>query len=1553
MKGDFSKWDSDRTKNHRGVLHQQGRVLLDSDWNAQTRTMIDWQDQAAQDAIGPGVAAVPARTPNSFKIAGASVQPSGEVSVDIHPGRVWADGLLTYQTGRYDRSGGVAERTADYFSDPIQDPSVSSGDIADGIRDAVVLEVWKEALNGFQVPDDLIEPALGGPDTTERVHTASRLRLLRLDDGDSCRNIAGKLTTLPSEQGHLTVSLLPTTEINRDCPITEGGGYTGFEHHLYRIEIADLNADVLASNGPMYKWSQFNGGLVGRGRCQFDSTQKKFNITANDQLIKMSGLSGFYLEVVEFDHGKGFWHVTYGANVTLNGDDLDVIGDEVYYSEPSLPSGTVFFRLWNGIEKIGEYREATPGNQPKELRDGILLEFDPTTDSNYLAGDYWTFSVRAGDIETVLADFHKRGAAQVEKSMFASVKSSSEAVHSMVTPKVMSQPKGTGGEASPSRMPKILRRGEGNQELRSPISIDSKASGEQEKHTSKFLFSLDRKYIDLLSDGRKVDRKLRKAFDDNENPLARTARVSKAGDRHWQIPEETRTLNLKDDGSRLNVTNSNTILSKITKRPSIINRKAGNVHDYPRLLYDQPPQGIEYHRVPLAILNWTQTKQITFENDEISDCRNIFHPLSKQNLCCSLTVGDGVSTFGDFDDLEDAVRHLPLSGGDICLMPGMHRTNLLVEDRKHITFRGCGHRSKVIPGDLGWEVPVFRIKDCKFITFENLEIDSIGGSAIVMEGTELGDLQGVTIRNNWIMACMNAIHITKGLEVNIRDNKIHMWDKQGGGAAVYISSEDVLIKQNTISVIPPNTRPPLEAIPSDVVHPDPSEPCADPTFIYANLTYLTVLVNFIWLIPIIQFIPLNPFKAPGGIQIASGAERVQIIENEIIGGGGNGITLGSTPDMNKLIPAPEVAPVPGLLHSINPTGKNVKFMVRSEQDEPVSGVVFSLSKGKTNHERMSSNGGFSSSNLGKGESNISVLSPKYRIKSIDSVQGGGAMSVASTDLIKKITLTVADDEEDEPDEALDFLYDIHIYGNTIMHMGLSGIGVPRVELGQQGTASDINAGGMTRTMMPTHSSQSLSMAAGLKFGVISGYVVNLSIQKNQISECLKNSYIPSTAGELIGRGVGGISLGFCENVLIHENRIENNGTGHHNPVCGIFVFYGNQVDVSHNFIIDNGAIPTDMKQLRNGMWGGISMIFTTSLTRIPDFTQYQNMTTKGGHAARVHGNVVDQPVGRPLTLGALGPVSIVDNLFNSEITAPGVVNAAVGGALVLNLGGGFKKVMDFLTTYKNTQAQQAQTGLMRAEAMTMQPVVGMMHAAQPMTLKYAMGAAAGGSMRRAAGGGMAGMRDSGRSSKGMSRTMGGAGTSAGASASASGSAAAGPEPMNVTFVPPLLTLQVEPVNYRIPNGNTLFQNNQTRLGPENRSVMSQLILTADDLGFSGNQSDIMSTAHKINTLLGGITLRAGDSRFKEQIIQGQTATKASLLSISKLLNNTHHNQGNHCIIATSLMEALNPYLGYRFSAGNQVMFPAKEHCPTIQAALTSQPLLLLQILTNLVGGLRT
>lgn len=42
MQGDFSRWDLLRDPNRAGVLHQQGRVLLDRDWNDQALIEVGW-----------------------------------------------------------------------------------------------------------------------------------------------------------------------------------------------------------------------------------------------------------------------------------------------------------------------------------------------------------------------------------------------------------------------------------------------------------------------------------------------------------------------------------------------------------------------------------------------------------------------------------------------------------------------------------------------------------------------------------------------------------------------------------------------------------------------------------------------------------------------------------------------------------------------------------------------------------------------------------------------------------------------------------------------------------------------------------------------------------------------------------------------------------------------------------------------------------------------------------------------------------------------------------------------------------------------------------------------------------------------------------------------------------------------------------------------------------------------------------------------------------------------------------------------------------------------
>jgi hypothetical protein len=117
-----------------------------------------------------------------------------------------------------------------------------------------------------------------------------------------------------------------------------------------------------------------------------------------------------------------------------------------------------------------------------------------------------------------------------------------------------------------------------------------------------------------------------------------------------------------------------------------------------------------------------------------------------------------------------------------------------------------------------------------------------------------------------------------------------------------------------------------------------------------------------------------------------------------------------------------------------------------------------------------------------------------------------------------------------------------------------------------------------------------------------------------------------------------------------------------------------------------------------------------------------------------------------------------------------------------------------------------------------------------------------------------------------------------------------------------------------PNGNTLFNNNQTRVGIQNTSLTSQWIFSVDDIGFDGNQSEELGGRRlsdqvillAVNTVLWATSLRATDSRFKEIIdVDKPTVVRFSLMTLSTLMNNTTNNQGDHCIFAFNAFAVAN------------------------------------------------
>jgi len=120
--------------------------------------------------------------PAAFGITAATVNADGSVALTVGSGHIWADGMLVELGG----DAATVQRTATWLEPPVV-PTAGSAATAAGATDVVVLEVWQEGINGYQMPNALLEPALGGPDTAERLHTAMAFRLARLTAGRPAR----------------------------------------------------------------------------------------------------------------------------------------------------------------------------------------------------------------------------------------------------------------------------------------------------------------------------------------------------------------------------------------------------------------------------------------------------------------------------------------------------------------------------------------------------------------------------------------------------------------------------------------------------------------------------------------------------------------------------------------------------------------------------------------------------------------------------------------------------------------------------------------------------------------------------------------------------------------------------------------------------------------------------------------------------------------------------------------------------------------------------------------------------------------------------------------------------------------------------------------------------------------------------------------------------------------------------------------------------------------------------------------------------------------------
>src|SRR5580765_2412802 len=278
MGADVSRVRFDSLKDFAGVVLQQGRLLLDGDFNEYV-ALLDRRLRAETSdltSFGPdpdhaGVSWVPRQTPDGFKVTASG----GALS--IGRGRMYVDGLLAENHGKtptgFDPLLSERTGTADtpYASQPYwptPDPLPTSG------NHLAYLDVWDREVTYLE-DSNLVEVAVG-VDTTARIQTAWQVRLLQDVGNVTCQSdddeIPHWLDTIAPSAGRLTTD---TVEVS-------AGGAPGTA---------------------TFKWSRDNGSVAIPVVEMVSTTVLRLATVGKDDVLRIS--TGDWVEILDDNYELG------------------------------------------------------------------------------------------------------------------------------------------------------------------------------------------------------------------------------------------------------------------------------------------------------------------------------------------------------------------------------------------------------------------------------------------------------------------------------------------------------------------------------------------------------------------------------------------------------------------------------------------------------------------------------------------------------------------------------------------------------------------------------------------------------------------------------------------------------------------------------------------------------------------------------------------------------------------------------------------------------------------------------------------------------------------------------------------------------------------------------------------------------------------------------------------------------------------------------------------------------------------------------------------------
>jgi hypothetical protein len=393
MKGDFSRETFDPDRHYAGVLMQQGRVLLDADFNEQGAILRHLSRTLARDLVGPhggpseglGFDCLTSELElqqwrSRCRASDATTDANLARVVDwardfvVAPGRYYVDGMAVENTAlvRYAELAGPGARDA-----------LSCGDDCF----VVYLQAFERVVTALDDPR-LADPALGGTDTALRVQARWGMFL---EARGRERVPAGDLPL----RSRVRYGLMAAQTRPPRADDSPAGGYTGNENRLYRVEIHAGGE----TGAPSFKWSRDNGACVrairraSAGPARNALTVELFAASVAMRACAVD-VDSFVELLPEFDPGP---HVQGPLlRVIAAGGD----GNALTLRADRAVGDVRRLRLARRWDQPSAAIPVPADGTPIGIEEGIEISFDAATRPDLRSGDYWLVPARpsVGDV---------------------------------------------------------------------------------------------------------------------------------------------------------------------------------------------------------------------------------------------------------------------------------------------------------------------------------------------------------------------------------------------------------------------------------------------------------------------------------------------------------------------------------------------------------------------------------------------------------------------------------------------------------------------------------------------------------------------------------------------------------------------------------------------------------------------------------------------------------------------------------------------------------------------------------------------------------------------------------------------------------------------------------------------------------------------------------------------------------------------------------------------------------------------------------------------------